>query len=95
MKAQPERYRYLTNKSRCDFVDLDATPFYPIEFRVVRFKITENTYECIITNLSDVDFPPEEIKKLYGARWGIEHSFREIKYTVGLTRTNQLSTFIR
>lgn len=85
VKAQPERYRYLTNKSRCDFVDLSATAFYPIEFRVVRFKITENTYECIITNLSDVDFPPEEIKKLYGARWGIERSFREIKYTVGLT----------
>jgi hypothetical protein len=32
VKAQPERYRYLTNKSRCDFVDLSATAFYPIDF---------------------------------------------------------------
>ena len=27
----------------------------------------------------------EEIKKLYGWRWGIERSFRELKYTIGLT----------
>ncbi len=85
VRAQPERYRYLTNKTRCDFVDLDGTPFYPIDFRIVRFKITEDTYECIITNLPEEEFPPEEIKKLYGARWGIERSFRELKYTIGLT----------
>ena len=29
-------------------------------------------------------FPPSELKKLYAMRWGIETSFRELKYTVGL-----------
>ena len=41
--------------------------------------------ECIITNLEEDAFPMEEIKKLYGWRWGIERSFRELKYTIGLT----------
>lgn len=41
--------------------------------------------ECILTNLDEKDFPIEEIKKLYGWRWGIERSFRELKYTIGLT----------
>lgn len=27
----------------------------------------------------------EEIKKLCRLRWGIERSFRELKYTIGLT----------
>ena len=27
----------------------------------------------------------KEIKKLYEWRWGIERSFRELKYTIGLT----------
>lgn len=85
VKAHPDLYRYLTNKSRCDFVDLDENPFYSLDFRVVRFQITETAYECIITNLATEDFPPEEIKKLYGLRWGIERSFRELKYTIGLT----------
>lgn len=47
-------------------------------------KITEIAYECILTNLAAEDFPAEEIKKLYGLRWGIERSFRELKYTIGL-----------
>lgn len=40
--------------------------------------------ECILTNLQEDEFPMEEVKKLYEWRWGIEHSFWELKYTVGL-----------
>ena len=54
-------------------------------FRVVRFAITENSYECIITNLPKEEFPMAEIKKLYAMRWGIETSFRELKYAIGLS----------
>lgn len=85
VKAHPEQYRYLTNKSVCDFLDPVKNPFYTLFFRVLRFPITQDTYECIITNLDSEEFPPEEIKKLYGWRWGIERSFRELKYTIGLT----------
>ena len=41
-------------------------------------------YENIITNLPADEFPLEEIKQIYHYRWGIETSFRELKYTVGL-----------
>ena len=36
------------------------------------------------TNLSEEEFPLEEIKKLYRMRWSEETSFRELKYTIGL-----------
>ena len=62
----------------------DPTVFYQIPFRIVRFKIAENSYETVVTNLNAADFPPAELKKLYNMRWGIETSFRELKYTVGL-----------
>uniref|UniRef100_UPI004055C982 IS4 family transposase n=1 Tax=Acetatifactor sp. TaxID=1872090 RepID=UPI004055C982 len=84
IKSQPQRYRCLTNKTSCDFLDA-SNPFYTLYFRVLRFPITENTMECIITNLDEDEFPMEEIKKLYEWRWGIERSFRELKYTIGLT----------
>lgn len=58
--------------------------FYPITFRVVRFKISDNSYKTVVTNLDAKSFPPDELKKLYNMRWGIETSFRELKYTVGL-----------
>jgi hypothetical protein len=82
VKSNPEIYRYLSKKSTFDFLD-KTTQFYTMEFRVVRIKITDDLYETIITNL-DSAFTPDELKKLYAMRWGIETSFRELKYTIGL-----------
>ena len=62
----------------------DPTVFYQLPFRIVRFKISEDTYETVVTNLDAQKFPPQELKNLYNMRWGIETSFRELKYTVGL-----------
>ena len=56
---------------------------YPIALRILRFKISEDCYENIITNLPSNEFTMEEIKFLYHLRWGIETSFRELKYTIG------------
>ena len=53
-------------------------------FRVVRFMLDTGEYETIITSLSRKEFPASEIKQLYHLRWGIETSFRELKYYVGL-----------
>ena len=74
------RFDFLPERSRKH----DPSVFYPLPFRIVRFPITENTFETVITNLDAEDFPQEELKKLYAMRWGIETSFRELKYTVGL-----------
>lgn len=62
----------------------DPAVFFKLPFRIVRFKISEYAYETVVTNLDTVAFPPSELKKLYAMRWGIETSFRELKYTVGL-----------
>ena len=59
--------------------------FYSLPFRVVRFKLTDESYEVVVTNLDSKKFPPEELKKLYFMRWGIETSFRDLKHTIGLT----------
>ena len=84
VKAHPEFYKILDKKSPFDYVDLQERLFYPLDFRVIRFAITESSYECIITNLPQEEFTMEEIKKLYAMRWGIETSFRELKYAIGL-----------
>ena len=85
IKARPDIYRYIANTSPFDFLDLHEKKFYPMSFRVVRIRMGEDSYQTIITNLEQSDFPPLEIKKLYKMRWGIETSFRELKYAIGLT----------
>ena len=58
---------------------------YTLTFRIVRFPISDGSYECIVTNLPREEFPPKRIKALYYRRWGIESSFRKLKYTIGLS----------
>ena len=80
-------YKLIPNAGSFDFLPstsrkADPMLFYELSFRVVRFKISEDSYETVITNL---DFPPDELMRLYAMRWGIETSFRDLKYTIGLS----------
>ncbi len=85
MKADdPARYRCLPTSSSFDYIDLHDNLSYDLKVRVVRFRISDDTYETIVTNLSENEFSADEIKHLYNLRWGIETSFRELKYTIGL-----------
>jgi len=82
-KGRPDIYRILKKDAPFDY--LKENEFYTISFRIVRFRLSADSYECIITNLDPFRFPPEKVKRLYFMRWGIETSFRELKYTVGLS----------
>jgi hypothetical protein len=73
-------FDYLPSKSR----KADPTLSYNLRFRIVRFKISENGYETVLTNLEPDTYPPEKLKELYAVRWGIETSFRDLKYTTGM-----------
>lgn len=68
-----------------------VTP-YELKFRVVRFKLTESTYEVLITNLGREQFDVNDLKKLYSMRWGIENSFRDLKYTLALSYVHSKKT---
>ena len=40
-------------------LDIHTNLYYDMDFRIVRLKIAENSYEYIITNLDRKTFPPE------------------------------------
>lgn len=82
-------YRMLSSTQPFDYLPLknkkaEPTKFYELNFRIVRFRISEDTYETVVTNLDKNMYSPAELKKLYSSRWGIETSFRDLKYTIGL-----------
>lgn len=82
-------YKFLPANARLDYLPLqnkkhDPVVFYTIHFRVVRFQLSENNYECLITNLQGDEFSIDDLKQLYALRWGIETSFRELKHIQGL-----------
>lgn len=57
---------------------------YTLKFRVVRFMLDTGEYETVITSLPKEKFSIADIKNLYHMRWGVETSFRELKYAIGL-----------
>lgn len=92
IKAHKDKYKFLPTNSTFDFLDLHTNIFYELNMRIVRFPIAENTYECIITNLPQEVFDSQGIKQLYAKRWGIETSFRELKYAVGMSSFHSKKT---
>ena len=71
-----------TQDARWDFEDLCS-----VKFRVCKLRINppgaDNEWEVLVTNLDCKQFPLERMKEIYHLRWGIETSFRDLKYDLG------------
>ena len=83
IRADKDKYVFVPTTSRFDFLG-PLCDFYELSFRAVRFKIIEDAYETIITNLSEEEFHLEDFKELYHYRWKEETAFGKLKYTMGM-----------
>ena len=82
-KGRKEEYSDKTSASQWDFEEKCL-----IKFRVCKFMINDpdtdkDVWEVLITNLPRGKFTLKGLKRIYWLRWGIETSFRELKYAVG------------
>ena len=82
-------FRFVPSTSTFDFLPVkskyaEPPSFFNLVFRIVRVEVIPGKYEVLITNLPADSFSSEKLKYLYSLRWGIETSFRSLKYTVGL-----------
>lgn len=80
----PEQYYRLPNSIPFDFLGTESTAFYEFSARIIRLTLKDGRTQTLITNLETAQFPLSAIQTLYARRWGIETSFRELKYAVGL-----------
>lgn len=81
--SQPDIYHTMHWSKDMAFLD-KKEPFLEMTLRIVRVQTAPGEYECLLTNLPACQFPLQKLKELYWMRWGIETSFREIKYAIGL-----------
>jgi hypothetical protein len=86
--SHPETFDFF--KSSDGIINTEA--IYHLPFRIVKVLIEDGSYETIITNLDSNEFSMLEIKKLYFMRWGIETSFRHLKYSIGLLNFHSKKT---
>lgn len=83
--AKAAGYRFMPQNQIFDYLPLGSNGTYSLDFRIVRFAIGNGAYEVLLTNLDRSQFQADSLKEIYKMRWGIETSFRELKYAVGLT----------
>lgn len=80
----PDSYYRVPPQMTFDDLELENAGFAVLSFRIVRIEIENGHTELLITNLDPKRFPSAALKRLYAMRWGIETSFRSLKYAVGL-----------
>ena len=52
--------------------------------------ISEDTYECLVTNLPEENFPVEKLKEIYNSRWGDRILFSQIEIYDWIKSLSQL-----
>jgi len=82
----PNDYYFFQHNSTFDFLPEtsrkhDPVELYQLPFRMVRLEVEEGKYETLVTNTG---YSVQELKNLYASIWGIETSFRDLKYSIGL-----------
>lgn len=89
LAKKDNKFKRFARNGSLDFLPLlsesnSAPDSYHITVRFVRIKISDNKYEILATNLPQDSFSSSDLSELYIMRWGIETSFRSLKYTLGL-----------
>lgn len=80
----PDIYKRVRQVEIPYFISRD-NPYVKMFLRIVKIKLPGNKYVCLLTNIPKEKFSAAELKELYRMRWGIETSYRELKYTIGAT----------
>lgn len=77
-------YKHKSREKRFDFLPDLTSPDYEMNIRFVRFKVDHEKYVALATSLESSSFSVELLKELYHLRWGIETSYREAKWVLGM-----------
>ena len=94
--AHPDKFVCLHTKRQFDFIQpSDKKSLFHFLVRLVKVDLPSGP-EYLLTNLPGKAFSLPELKHLYHLRWGIETSFRFLKYNIALTSFHSIRRdFIR
>ena len=84
-----QNYQYIPPCRQYDFVHPEDDDVDELTLRVVKAVIPSGDSVTMITNLPG-SFSPEDIRDLYHLRWGIETSFKTLKYADELNYLHSL-----
>ena len=87
---QLKNYHCIPKKGHYDFIPPGSDAYDALHLRVVKFPISDNSYEYLVTNLEPHAYPLDTVKELYRIRWGIETAFRHLKYAGSMVHLHSI-----
>ena len=82
-KMIEQGYKIISPQSLSCLSTENPTYIFPL-IRIIKLQLNNGENEYLATNLPNKEFSKEDIKNLYGIRWGIETSFKELKYNLAI-----------
>ena len=67
----PNVYLYIKPQKNFRSLPPDSNDLYYMSIRVTRIKLSDGSYECLVSNLPMAEFTSGDLKDIYHARWGI------------------------
>ena len=84
-KNHPERFIVLRKDRPFDLIPVDdKNASFPMSVRIIKIELDTGITEYLLTNLPESQFDITLIRDIYHMRWGIETSFRYLKYNIAL-----------
>ena len=87
---QLENYHFISARGHYDFINAGSDDADHLRLRVLKFPISEDSYEYIVTNLPKYGFSDRMIKELYSLRWNCETAYRHLKYAGNMVHIHSL-----
>ena len=83
-------YHFVRYNQSYDYIPAGAKGFDSFHVRIVKFSLPGGGSEYLITDLPRSKFTISDMKEIYRLRWGIETSYRFLKYVSGVNRIHSL-----
>lgn len=83
-------YHFVHSNKRYDYVPIGSKKIDQFHARLVKFTLSSGNTEYLLTNLPIKDFTLSDLKELYRLRWGIETSYRYLKYASGMVHMHSI-----
>ena len=70
IKENPDKFRTIMSNMTFDYLSPKSKDTYPLSFRLVKIRLSDDTVETIVTNLDRTQFSVNTLKKIIQTEMG-------------------------
>lgn len=85
-----KNYHFMRSERTYDSIPVGSQKIDQFKIRLVKFILPGGGVEYLLTNLDSNTFKISDLREIYRLRWGIETSYRYLKYVSGMVHIHSI-----